>query len=224
MTDGGALLAAVLEHPGDDTPRLVYADWLDDHGRERRAAFVRREVARRVPPDAPGGRFPQAIPWTKRDCLTQYWGADGNTRLWRAGEIREACEALPVGDTMPHRVVFRRGFAARLSIDLADWQTHAPALLDAHPLERVEVADVPGLTFEVRRDAPGWVLAGRVVVPGAEWRRENGNADRVWLVRAAPAFVRDIVDSLRAQAGDRWPGAVETIPPGAVLRTRQGAL
>jgi hypothetical protein len=26
-----ALLADILEHPDDDTPRLVYADWLDDH-------------------------------------------------------------------------------------------------------------------------------------------------------------------------------------------------
>ena len=25
-----ALLADILEHPDDDTPRLVYADWLDD--------------------------------------------------------------------------------------------------------------------------------------------------------------------------------------------------
>lgn len=30
-TDGAALLAAVLARPADDTPRLVYADWLDDH-------------------------------------------------------------------------------------------------------------------------------------------------------------------------------------------------
>jgi uncharacterized protein (TIGR02996 family) len=31
-TDEQALLAEILEHPGDDTPRLVYAYWLDEHG------------------------------------------------------------------------------------------------------------------------------------------------------------------------------------------------
>jgi uncharacterized protein (TIGR02996 family) len=30
MTDGDALLRAVLVDPTDDAPRLVYADWLDE--------------------------------------------------------------------------------------------------------------------------------------------------------------------------------------------------
>lgn len=41
MTDEPALLAAVAAAPDDDTPRLVYADWLDDHDRPARAEFVR---------------------------------------------------------------------------------------------------------------------------------------------------------------------------------------
>lgn len=32
MTDGDALLAAILAHPDEDTPRLAYADWLDENG------------------------------------------------------------------------------------------------------------------------------------------------------------------------------------------------
>jgi uncharacterized protein (TIGR02996 family) len=203
MTDGGALLAAVLEHPGDDTPRLVYADWLDDRGERDRADLIRVQ------------------------CEIARFGLvrrKGPRRARLFARERELLRGGVFGPAAPGVLTFyRRGFPEVVRPTLAAWQAHAPALLAAHPLERVDIADVPGLTFEVRRDAPGWVLAGRLVVPGAEWRRENGNADRVWLVRAAPAFVRDIVDSLRAQAGDRWPGAVETIPPGAVLRTRQGA-
>jgi uncharacterized protein (TIGR02996 family) len=41
MTDEATLLAAVAATPDDDTPRLVYADWCDDHGRPDRAEFVR---------------------------------------------------------------------------------------------------------------------------------------------------------------------------------------
>jgi len=40
MTDLEALHRAVLEHPDDDTPRLVYADWLEEHG-DPRGEFIR---------------------------------------------------------------------------------------------------------------------------------------------------------------------------------------
>jgi uncharacterized protein (TIGR02996 family) len=36
-----ALLAAVRAAPADDAPRLVYADWLDEHGQPERAEFIR---------------------------------------------------------------------------------------------------------------------------------------------------------------------------------------
>jgi uncharacterized protein (TIGR02996 family) len=36
-----ALWAAIREQPDDDTPRLVYADWLQEHGDEARAEFIR---------------------------------------------------------------------------------------------------------------------------------------------------------------------------------------
>lgn len=40
-----ALLRAIAETPDDDTPRLVYADWLDEHGAtdadRARAEFLR---------------------------------------------------------------------------------------------------------------------------------------------------------------------------------------
>ncbi|MBA4063484.1 MAG: hypothetical protein C0501_07180 [Isosphaera sp.] len=45
MTDHDALLRAVCEDPRDDTPRLVYADWLQEHGQDERAAFIRHDIA-----------------------------------------------------------------------------------------------------------------------------------------------------------------------------------
>jgi uncharacterized protein (TIGR02996 family) len=41
MSDEAALLAAILAHPDEDTPRLMYADWLDEHGQPERAEFIR---------------------------------------------------------------------------------------------------------------------------------------------------------------------------------------
>src|SRR5262245_34947865 len=39
--DRTAFLAAIRENPDDDLPRLVYADWLDEHGEPERAEFIR---------------------------------------------------------------------------------------------------------------------------------------------------------------------------------------
>jgi len=41
MTDQDALVEAILGAPTDDAPRLVYADWLDEHGESEHAEFIR---------------------------------------------------------------------------------------------------------------------------------------------------------------------------------------
>jgi uncharacterized protein (TIGR02996 family) len=43
-TDERAFLAAIAAEPDDDTARLVYADWLDEHGEPLRAMVIRRGV------------------------------------------------------------------------------------------------------------------------------------------------------------------------------------
>jgi len=39
--DERALIQAIIAAPDDDLPRLVYADWLEEHGRPERAEFIR---------------------------------------------------------------------------------------------------------------------------------------------------------------------------------------
>jgi uncharacterized protein (TIGR02996 family) len=41
MTHDNAFRRDIIENPDDDTPRLVYADWLDEHGQPERAEFIR---------------------------------------------------------------------------------------------------------------------------------------------------------------------------------------
>lgn len=46
--DRSAVLRAILEQPEEDTPRLAYADWLDEHGGETdraHARFIRHQIA-----------------------------------------------------------------------------------------------------------------------------------------------------------------------------------
>jgi uncharacterized protein (TIGR02996 family) len=49
MTDHAAFLAAIAARPDDDLPKLVYADYLDEHG-DPRAAALRWVVARGAKP------------------------------------------------------------------------------------------------------------------------------------------------------------------------------
>ena len=47
MTPDEAFLGDIIEHPDDDTPRLVYSDWLEEHGKEAgraRAEFIRLQI------------------------------------------------------------------------------------------------------------------------------------------------------------------------------------
>ena len=63
MTDRAALYAAVCANPDDDTVRLVMADWLEEHGEARRAAFIRARVAYDTTDEAdtPGAAFHRLI-------------------------------------------------------------------------------------------------------------------------------------------------------------------
>src|ERR687898_691134 len=41
FSDRDDLFRAILADPADDAPRLVFADWLDEHGEPDRAEFIR---------------------------------------------------------------------------------------------------------------------------------------------------------------------------------------
>ncbi len=56
MTEREMLLRAVCESPDDDTPRLVFAGWLDENGEPERAEFIRVQIA-----IARGAQAPQSV-------------------------------------------------------------------------------------------------------------------------------------------------------------------
>src|SRR4051812_31952597 len=43
-------LREICEHPDDDAPRLIYADWLDENGQPDRAEFIRVQIELAGPP------------------------------------------------------------------------------------------------------------------------------------------------------------------------------
>ncbi|MBM3981329.1 MAG: TIGR02996 domain-containing protein [Planctomycetes bacterium] len=50
MNERDALMRAICDNPDDDTPRLVFADWVQEHGDDDRAEFIRLQCqAARLP-------------------------------------------------------------------------------------------------------------------------------------------------------------------------------
>jgi uncharacterized protein (TIGR02996 family) len=94
----------------DDTPRLVYADWLEDNGRTERAEFIRLQCElARTPPGSPGQREREA---RVHELLTAH-EAD-----W--------IEPLLLIDGV--RWTFVRGFAIVCGLSLGDYLHHLDAL------------------------------------------------------------------------------------------------
>jgi uncharacterized protein (TIGR02996 family) len=92
-------LRAILERPDDDLPRLIYADWLDEHGDPARAEFIRTQIElARLPKDD-----------SRRPTLQV-----------RSDELQDASAARWVGRGYDRalRWHFRRGFVHGVVVDL----------------------------------------------------------------------------------------------------------
>lgn len=66
-----ALLRTILENPEDDAPRLIIADFIEEHGDQERAEFIRLQVIK--------GRC-LFIPFTVLKCLADSIGANIGSR------------------------------------------------------------------------------------------------------------------------------------------------
>jgi uncharacterized protein (TIGR02996 family) len=110
MNERDALLKAVCDNPHEDTPRLVFADWLQEHGEEERAEFIRVQIERsRV---REGGPEWEAFHERERELLS------GREARWRA--------ELPVEPGWVWQGFFR-GFVDELIVNSAADPSSDPA-------------------------------------------------------------------------------------------------
>jgi uncharacterized protein (TIGR02996 family) len=137
-----ALLRAVLDDPEDDGIRLIYADWLEEHGRAERAEFIRAQVE-----DA---RLPRAEAVRRRTLRDR-----------QAALVADHAAAWTAD--MPSLVqdyVFRRGFVGQVRMscpaDALVFLEQFQALLALHPVSClgltsgvIDVNDVDGCYTEL---------------------------------------------------------------------------
>lgn len=120
MSDHDALLAAICAEPDEDTPRLAYADWLEEHDQPERAAFVRAQIdLARTPAWEP---FAVACRWRRPDLVT-------------GKPFRHTLPAVDGFHVEWHPAAFRRGLGHRLNVrSLVAWEQTEARVLDRAPV------------------------------------------------------------------------------------------
>ncbi len=161
MTEHPGLLADILENPGDDTPRLVYADWLEDHGQDAAGRFIRRQIQNDGAPLVP-------LSWigdTVRAMIPSRTLAGMHGRAIIRPAVYE--------DGSP-QVEYRRGFIHTVRCPLAAWEQHGPSLVARHPIQRVEATDAAGESHARANQNCPWsvrpvLIYGAPGTPAATW-------------------------------------------------------
>jgi len=124
-----AFMADIVANPEDDTPRLIYADWLQDHGGEEgeaRAEFIRAQCLRERyfrPTYNEAAGSDSAAARLLRRFGHNWMGAD----RYEAGWGRDCA--------------WSRGFIAEARAPLAVLLEHLPRLVQEHPITRAVATD-----------------------------------------------------------------------------------
>ncbi len=127
MPDEQGFLAAIREAPDDDTPRLIYADWLDDRGEADRAEFIRVQCE--------AERLPEFDP--RKVELDERW-----RRLLAA---RESDWLGPVGvhlrePEFPPR--YLRGMLNAVALSASAFLEHADTFFKTHPVQTIQIDEI----------------------------------------------------------------------------------
>ena len=139
MSDEAALLAAIRDNPDEDTPRLIYADWLDEQGGEANAAraeFIRVQCEFSL--------IPEVVNYQQRERWNQLYNRerlllDAHRVTWLKSNTAES--------SLPGNLTFRRGFVSEADLYFEDLRSSTAAIL-AHPVLRtLSVSGIDDLTF-----------------------------------------------------------------------------
>jgi uncharacterized protein (TIGR02996 family) len=197
VTDDAAFLAAILAEPADDTARLVYADYLDEHDDPVRAAVVRAGVA------DPREEF-VFLPYALVD-RSEYWVCKELWKKWPAGGQTRLRDELPKPSELPWLVslAYRRGFVDLVRLPWEAWRERADWLRKTWPLTRVDLTTEPDLDpdYDGRRREWFDVVAGEEVrVPERDMPAHRHLGNMVLLSARWPGLTFTSPGSRRADA------------------------
>lgn len=127
-----ALYRDVIENPEEDTPRLLYADWLEDHaslspGNEARAAFIRLAIKE--------FREHGTAPYPEISTDSDWGSADSRIKDLLTGHGYEYCPTVDDPVSSLTSFGWRRGFIGAMSAPWQFWLTDGHRLVENHPIE-----------------------------------------------------------------------------------------
>lgn len=164
MDERAALLRAILEQPEDDTVRLVYADWLEEHDEAERGEFIRlqcrialmrptemvREKTGRVLAAA-GGPTLFVSRCRCRPCSL----ARREYEVSKRHIVWDWCGGVDGG--WAHMVRgWLRGFVWKVAGTQADFLKHARDIFAAHPVVSVTLSDREPEEHQPPEGEPNW--------------------------------------------------------------------
>jgi uncharacterized protein (TIGR02996 family) len=145
VDDEQALRRGIFLAPEDDLPRLVYADWLEEHGEEERARFIRLQcdlAEAKAGPDRTCRGYAVNMRAGARcgRCLacraTVLLVANREAWLPAGWTIHNGLEGSPTG-TNSRAMLFRRGLGAELICTVEVFRQHQEELLWPTPACRL---------------------------------------------------------------------------------------
>jgi uncharacterized protein (TIGR02996 family) len=137
MIEAG-FLDDIIAHPDDDAPRLIYADWLEDQGRDDQARFIRTQIELATSPYHQGrlGRLHE-WPGAARPGAQEPSGLDARWRL-----VRDLAPRFRPARAAALRCwVWRRGFIEEVSASGGALAAVAN-FMKSHPVRHLRVARV----------------------------------------------------------------------------------
>lgn len=145
MTDKQAMIGAILANPDEDTPRLAFADMLEEQGEYARAQYIRESIEYDAWYD-PHEPAPRAIDARARlaelmeEWFPSHWPIppmDDARQPYTF--LKDSLGAVVHGDPKKpgHRATFSRGFCTLLVVSGQDWGRYAKPILRNHPVKKV---------------------------------------------------------------------------------------
>ena len=138
--DEAALLKAVCADRDNDLPRLVYADWLDEHGRPERAEFIRLQCVQATEQEPAGLSRRQLQSWYANRPMR--WAtvqrlADAHSLTWER-ELPKWAGEFSIDNNWYGGFV--RGFREEFAVAASAFVRYGPQLLDRTPVRQLRLA------------------------------------------------------------------------------------
>lgn len=132
------LLLEIINHPNDDSLRLVYADCLDDNGEYQRAEYIRLSM------EACHAKKDVAASFLKKAMGILYGGQD---RLEGAqGHVivttNSTAWTKSLWGATDAAVLWERGFVYYVACTWRTFTNRAPQLFREHPITLVDISDI----------------------------------------------------------------------------------